>query len=102
MLPSLCYSYVRRGVDCGAVRNRFRDSADRALPEGKTLIIPRLTTMHFIDSADAWCERPMGGVNLLCRAAVMARVAEKATILARLPYSSSLYAVSTGGKTYDR
>jgi hypothetical protein len=73
-----------------------------ALPEGKTLIITRLTTMHFIDSADAWCERQMGGVNLLCRAVVMGRVAEKTTILARLPYSSSLYAVSTGGKSYDR
>jgi len=42
-----------------------------ALPEGRTLVIWRLNTMKFIDSADAWCERQQGGVNLLCRGAVL-------------------------------
>ncbi len=73
-----------------------------AVPEGRTVIITRLNTMNFIDSADAWCERNIGSVNLLCRGAVMARVANQTTILMRLPYSSILYEISTNGKTYDR
>jgi hypothetical protein len=73
-----------------------------AVPEGRTLVITRLNTMHFIDSADSWCERQVGQVNLLCRAAVMGRVADQATILARLPYFETLYKVSTNGKTYER
>jgi hypothetical protein len=73
-----------------------------AVPEGRTLVITRLNTMHFIDSADAWCERQTGQVNLLCRGIVMARVADQATILVGLPYSETLYEISTGGETYDR
>jgi hypothetical protein len=73
-----------------------------AVPEGRTLIITRLNTMHFIDSADGWCERKVGRVNLLCRAAVMGRVADQATILVRLPYSETLYRISTNGNTYER
>jgi hypothetical protein len=73
-----------------------------AIPEGRTIIITRLNTMHFIDSADAWCERKMGGVNLLCRGLVTAKVAKEATILVRLPYSAALYEISTNGKAYDR
>jgi hypothetical protein len=30
-----------------------------AVPDGRTLIITCLTTMNFIDSADAWCVRKM-------------------------------------------
>jgi hypothetical protein len=73
-----------------------------AAPEGRTVIITRLNTMNFIDSADAWCERKAGGVNLLCRAAVMARVINQSTIFFRLPYSSVLYEISTNGKIYDK
>lgn len=73
-----------------------------ALPEGRTIVITRLNTLNFIDSADAWCERNVGGVNLLCRGAVMARIANQSTILFRLPYSSILYEISTNGRTYDR
>jgi hypothetical protein len=73
-----------------------------ALPEGKTVIITRLNKTEFIDSPDAMCDRIQGGVSLLCRAMVMGAVIEKATILARLPYSSWLYSISTGGKAYDR
>jgi len=72
-----------------------------AVPEGRTLVISRLNTLRFIDSADAWCERQQGGVSLLCRIAVMGRVAQQATVLARLPYSAVLYQISTGGKTYE-
>ena len=28
-----------------------------AVPEGRTVVIWRLNTMKFVDSADAWCER---------------------------------------------
>ena len=73
-----------------------------AVPEGRTLIITRLTTLKFIDSADAWCEREVGYVNLLCRMGTLGRVGEKATVIARLPYSETLYKFSTGGKVYNR
>lgn len=73
-----------------------------ALPEGKTVVITRLNKTEFIDSPDAMCERIQGGVSLLCRGMVMGSVVDKAIILARLPYSSWLYSISTGGKSYDR
>lgn len=73
-----------------------------AIPEGRTIIVSRLTKLHFIDSPDALCEREMGGVSLLCRGMAAGLVARKATIIARLPYSSMLYGISTGGKSYDR
>lgn len=72
-----------------------------ALPEGRTVVITRLNKTEFIDSPDAMCERIQGGVSLLCRGMVMGTVMNKATILARLPYSSWLYSISTGGKSYD-
>jgi hypothetical protein len=73
-----------------------------ALPEGKTVIIARLNKTEFIDSPDGMCERIQGGVSLLCRGMVMGAVIEKSTILFKLPYSSWLYSISTGGKTYER
>ena len=73
-----------------------------AVPEGRTLIISRLTNVNLVDSADGICERQMGGVSLLCRGAVIARVGNTATIYARFPYSETLYRISTGGRTYDR
>ena len=73
-----------------------------AVPEGRTVVIWRLNTMKFVDSADAWCERQMGGVNLLCRGAVLAKVGNEDFIIARLPYSETLYLWSTGGYTYSR
>ena len=71
------------------------------MPEGKTLIVTRIGATKFIDSPDAMCERAQGGVSLLCRAAAGATVATEAKILWRLPYSSWLYLISTGGKSYD-
>ncbi len=73
-----------------------------ALPEGKTVVIARLNKTEFIDSPDGMCERMQGGVSLLCRGMVMAAVLEQSTILLKMPYSSSLYSISTGGKTYER
>jgi hypothetical protein len=73
-----------------------------AVPEGRTVIITRLTNMNFIDSADGICDRGVGGVSLLCRGAVAGRVLNQTTILARLPYSATLYGISTAGKTFNR
>lgn len=73
-----------------------------AVPEGRTLVIWRLGNLRFIDSADAVCQRETGRVNLLCRGAIMGGVAKNADIIIRLPYSETLYKLSTGGATYDR
>jgi hypothetical protein len=72
-----------------------------AVPEGRTVVILRLNKTEFIDSPDAMCERIQGGVSLLCRGLILGAVAEKPTILVRLPYSATLYQISTGGKTYE-
>lgn len=73
-----------------------------AVPDGKTLVILRLNKTEFIDSADAMCEREMGGVSLLCRLGMMGGVASNSTVLLRLPYSQALYDISIGGEHYDR
>ncbi len=73
-----------------------------AVPEGRTLLISRLRSSTFIDSADAMCERIQGGVSLLCRGMVMGQVGQNATVYLRLPYSATLYQLSTGGKVYDK
>ena len=73
-----------------------------AIPEGKILVIHRLEKTKFIDSPDAMCERIQGGVSLLCRGMAIAAIANNNEILARLPYSSFLYGISTGGNSYDR
>ncbi|MEO8466274.1 MAG: hypothetical protein ABI640_13100 [Gammaproteobacteria bacterium] len=71
-----------------------------AAPEGRTLVIARLRKGRFIDSADAMCARTQAGVSLLCRAVMTAGVVNNAPILARLPYSRTLYLISTGGAEY--
>jgi hypothetical protein len=75
-----------------------------AIPEGRTVIIWRRQKTKFIDSADAVCQREMGGVSLLCRGAVLGGIVGKDGdgILLRLPYSDALYLISTGGVTYNK
>lgn len=73
-----------------------------AVPEGRTIVIWRTGRLKFIDSADGVCARETGVVNLLCRGAVLGALVETNTILLRLPYSETLYLVSTGGIVYDR
>ena len=73
-----------------------------AVPEGRTIIISRLNQTKFIDSADAMCQRLQNGVSLLCRGLVLGKVAKTAKIYIRLPYSKTLYLISTDGKTYKR
>jgi hypothetical protein len=73
------------------------------LPDGRTVILLRHSAvLKFVDSADAICDRKMDGVSLLCRAIAMGTVAKDNEILMRLPYSQSLYLVSTGGKTWSQ
>ena len=72
-----------------------------AVPEGKTLVILRLNNGKFIDSADAMCERLQGNVTLLCRGLMLGAVANNSKILLRLPYSDTLYLISTDGKKYS-
>ena len=74
-----------------------------AVPDGRTLIIfRRSAALNFIDSADAACQRTQGGVSLLCRMAMLGGVMQNNPILVRLPYSETLYNISTGGTRYDR
>lgn len=73
-----------------------------ALPEGKTVVLWRLNKTKFIDSPDAMCERSQGGVSILCRGVMLSGVVNKSNILMRLPYSETLYLVSTNGKKYSR
>ena len=72
-----------------------------AIPEGETIIMQRTGKLNFIDSADAICERIEGRVSLLCRGFVLAEIL-KNEIYLKLPYSETLYFISTGGKTYGR
>ena len=72
-----------------------------AVPDGRTIVIWRTGKLNFIDSADGVCEREAGGVSLLCRIAILGAVGKNNTILARLPYSETLYLISTGGKRFD-
>lgn len=73
-----------------------------AVPEGRTLIITRLKNSAFIDSADSFCERTLGGVSLLCRGIVLGSVARNSKIIVRLPYIDWLYLISTGGRRYEK
>lgn len=73
-----------------------------ALPNGATVIIWRTSKLNFIDSADGFCARESNGVSLLCRGAVLAAVVKKNDILLRLPYSETLYLLSTDGRSYEK
>lgn len=73
-----------------------------AAPEGKILLMLRMNKTNFIDSADSICAREMKGVSLWCRGMTIAAIANKGTVLSRLPYSQFLYNISTDGKAYGR
>jgi hypothetical protein len=73
-----------------------------AVPAGRTLLIWRTGKLKFIDSADGVCARESDGVSLLCRMAILDAVAQNSRVIARLPYSETLYLISTDGKKYDR
>lgn len=74
----------------------------KRLPEGATILRWRTGQLDFIDSLDGVCMRiNEGKVNLLCRGMVMATLKPE-NIIARLPYSDTLYLFSTGGKRLEK
>lgn len=73
-----------------------------AVPEGKTIVMLKSNKTNFIDSPDAMCERIQGGVSLICRGVMLAGILKNSKIIMRLPYSESLYLISTNGKKYSR
>lgn len=76
-----------------------------AIPDGVTIWYWRAgTTLPFISSADGLLLETEGGVSLLGRGLALAAMSEviiQRKILA-LPYSRSLYLVSTDGQEYVR
>ena len=64
-----------------------------AVPDGTMVIISGVEKLDAIDSPDAVCNR-YGTVNLICRAVVLANVADNGKILLRLPYCKFLYNLS--------
>ena len=76
-----------------------------AIPDGVTVVYWRLgTKMPFIGSPDGLSYDLTGSVSLLSRGMVMASVGEvmEDRIIMRMPYSRTLYLISTGGVDYAR
>jgi hypothetical protein len=74
-----------------------------ALPEGATVWYWRYNTgLPFISSADGFLVDNQRGVSLLGRGSVLAALVEPITQLkiASLPYSKTLYLISTGGREF--
>lgn len=61
-----------------------------AIPQGVSAVVMGVPGLRIVDSPDAFCLRQTGGVTLICRGAVAARVANQGRVLLRLPYSSIL------------
>ena len=73
-----------------------------ALPDGATVIMSGVNPdkVNWIDSPDALCQREIGGVSLLCRAAAIAAIGH-GKVYARLPFSETLFYM-TGAPHLDR
>lgn len=74
-----------------------------AVPEGRTLVIWRMQEMNFLDSADTFCRRKLGYVNIMLRIPmkVTGDSADPSIVLVQLPYSETLYLWTTGGRSYS-
>jgi hypothetical protein len=74
-----------------------------AIPDGTTILYWRIgTNMPFISSADGILDEKVGSVSLLGRATTLAavgKIMENRKIL-NLPYSKTLYLISTDGKEF--
>lgn len=79
-----------------------------AVPEGKTVWMfkpDRLFTQEvipFICSADGILLKKMGGVSLLGRGITMSAIINNGDIIAKFPYSRSLYLLSTDGIEFSK
>ncbi|MCX5514008.1 hypothetical protein [Kaistia algarum] len=65
-----------------------------AIPKGVTVVVYGVEGLRFIDSPDAFCQRKSGGVSLFCRGMTADKVVREGTILLRLPFNRTLYALS--------
>jgi hypothetical protein len=78
-----------------------------AVPEGKTIWIfkpDRLFTQKiipFICSPDGFLLDTVGHVSLFGRLGAMGAILNSGSIIIRLPYSRSLYLISTGGQEFN-
>ena len=72
-----------------------------AIPDGVTAIVVGVKNVNLIDSPDAICNRHEGGVSLWCRGREAAAIAKNGRIIARLPYSETLFWM-TGAPELDR
>ena len=76
-----------------------------AVPRGTTIVYWRFgTKMSFIASADGLAGKSGLGVSLLDRGIVLGGLAKtiNSRALFRLPYSKTLYLISTNGKEYEK
>ena len=76
-----------------------------AVPEGATVLYWRFgTNMSFISSADGMLLDNDQGVSLLGRGIVLGKVGElmEQRKIVSLPYSRSLYLLSTGGREFEK
>jgi hypothetical protein len=76
-----------------------------ALPEGATVWYWRFgTSLPFISSADGLLLEKQGSVSLLGRAVALGVLAEPVAgrKIVALPYSRTLYLITTGGREFER
>ncbi len=76
-----------------------------AIPDGSTIVYFRYeTNMSFISSADGMLDKTGAGVSLLGRGIALGAIAKgiEDKKICSLPYSKTLYLISTGGKEYDK
>lgn len=76
-----------------------------AIPEGATIVYWRLgTNMDFVESADGLVLKTGAGLSLLTRGLALSTSASVVVDrkVAKLPYSSFLYGLTTNGRFYDR
>jgi len=75
-----------------------------ALPEGASIVYWRLgTSMPFITSADGMLSKSDAGVSILGRGIALGTILGKIKDrkIVSLPYSRTLYLISTGGREYE-
>lgn len=76
-----------------------------AIPKGTTIVYWRIgTNFDFVESADGLVQKTGAGLSLFTRGIALATAAEPVIEreIFRMPYSSFLYGLTTGGEFYDR
>jgi len=76
-----------------------------AVPDGATIVYWRVgLALPFVESADGVSLRATGSVNLLGRGLILAQMVEQLDDrrIMNLPYSRTLYLLSTDGQEFDR